>query len=193
MLDLGKIGVFIGLFLLSSWSVVGAQQNPNKVLNGDYGVIGSINCSPDSVGFDPTNSFIRLGGGTNFSGQTQGVTSYDGNGNGTYVGEAQSVIHPNVSAGTFPIVRGEFSCLTTYQVNSDGTFTEQRNCDVTQVVGPRAGQSFTVVIDLEGRIYDRGKTVQLADTKPIIETVMWGNGDMGTRICSRTQAGEKIK
>jgi hypothetical protein len=156
-------------------------------IKGNYAVVGNLACLISPGGFNPTLQAINPASSYSSTSDIEGVSYYDGNGNGTSSG-TNMTITPPPTLGFIPDASSStFAGTFTYTVNTDGTFTTtSTDTHGTILTGPRAGQTFTVdLIQGTGLIGKDARSLTLATTTPNVETITYSNGNAFTRICYR--------
>jgi hypothetical protein len=152
------------------WSGAIAEAGPlDASLRGDYSVTFMKACKI----VDATAAFDVV---------IRGKVSYDGAGNGNFVGEALAVDPASANATNQ-------TCTVTYTVNADGTFTQQLNCNLTFTNGPNAGNTATLTgIIHQGQLSLDGTVNLVSDVDDNVETFTITSGPQSgftnQRICN---------
>jgi hypothetical protein len=199
------------------------KQDLNRLLTGDYFQNNSFVCASAYGGFDTdlnrkTDPAGLISG--NFSGSTQGITSYDGHGGFTFRGQVLTIAHdPGGSTAPLksPISQYDMECWGTYQVNQDLSTEGEYDCRIDPTAGPFLVNppyppEFYMVIEglrQKGQLLGTaGNILALrSDTAPNVETVIGYNFYLPTpngpvlvlgpiqlaeRICTNSGTGMKI-
>ena len=174
----------VGVRLMLLWAGIADAdpQHLNRLLHGDYTVLGEGTCLvalPPGFNPDLTPIDVRF----TFSFSTQGIRTFHGDGTGTVHSRSVSVTHPAT-----PITI-DYQASFTYIVAPDRTVTVVSG-PVTGTVftGSRARQTFTLdpFPVLTGLIALDDKSLTLASEEPTVEVQTFSNGDVHYRICHRS-------
>jgi len=195
-----------------TWAATAAADGPK--LKGEYAFTGTAAClfAPGSSPPAPTPApgTARTNSGFNAdltpvdgrtyseSFSTEGIQTFKGDGTGTAKGTTVGIVPPLTpqppGAPAFPpdASSSTFSLSFTYTVFPDGTFTTHTvpgSFTGTELTGPRAGQTFTIVNhpSLTGLIGNDAKMLTLASVEPIVETIIHSIGEARPRICHRSR------
>jgi hypothetical protein len=159
-----SIGIVLpAIFALSFVGGTVAEAGPlDARLNGDYSVTMTRNC----------NNGLTIA--------SRGTATYDGNGGGSFVGQALAEPFGNQSSLT---------CSLTYIVNADGSFTQVLDCTLNFTAGPLAGNTATLNgFTINGQISSGRKILLLSKTTLEAETQTFTagplSGQSNTRVCN---------
>ncbi len=199
-LKLGASAIlFFFLFCVSSETMakgfLKTQGNLNKRLRGEYALTLTSLCAADSEGFGENLERLSIGG-TNPVFAVQGKLWYNGNGSGRFEGQqlfmGPTILNPN----TFPIRQEGMNCDFTYEVNPDGSFTQEMgSCQSPILAGPNSGTIITQNgIIIKGQIGPWKQTLIFQDTSPNIEIVDRSAIPLPTvnRICGRSGTAVRV-
>ncbi len=76
---------------------------------------------------------------------TGGITTYNGDGTGTFSALVLNMFSPNIPGAFQAVSQSPTECDLTYTVNPDRSFTQTlTNCSGTVLTGPRTGEPFTL-------------------------------------------------
>ena len=161
----------------------------NRVLHGDYAVTYSRVCSQSPNGFGPTG--LAVAPASELTSAIEMVQTYNGDGTSSAVGHALNIINNAANQNEL-----DFTCTGTYQVNNDGSFSEELNCSGTVVAGPIVGQTFTQPgIRRSGHIGILAQTLVVSNTKSSLESITFSGAPTIplARICGRSGTGVRIR
>jgi hypothetical protein len=161
----------------------------NRVLHGDYAFTYSRVCAQSPNGFSPQG--LALNPISELTSTIEMVQTYNGDGTSSAVGgHALNIINNATNQNEL-----DFTCTGTYQVNNDGSFSEDLNCSGTVVAGPIAGQTFTQPgIHRSGHIGIFAQTLVISNTGSNLESITFsGSGIALARICGRSGTAVRIR
>lgn len=190
----GYLAAVIALLAVAAAVPVGAgnanvnchKQDLNRLLTGDYWGNSSFVCAGAYGGFDKDLNRITDPAGLisgNYSGSTQGITSYDGHGGFTFRGQVLTVTSDTVGSTAplkSPISQADMECWGTYQVNPDLSTEGEYECKIDPTAGsftlPPFPSDFYMVIKglrVKGQLLGTiGNILSLrSDTESNVETV----------------------
>jgi len=159
----------------------------NRVLHDNYAVTFSRVCAQSAGGFNA--QLQPIGPVSQLTSAVEMVQTYNGDGTSSAVAHAVNIIN-NASNQN----RLDFTCTGTYQVNADGSFSEDMSCFGTVVAGVLAGQSFTQTgVHRTGHIGVLAQTLVIGNTGTNLENVTFSLAGSFARICGRSGAAVKIR
>ncbi len=160
----------------------------NRVLHGDYALTFSRVCAQSPNGFSPQG--LALSPASELTSTIETIQTYNGDGTSSAVGHALNIINNATNQNEL-----DFTCTGTYQVNADGSFSEDMSCSGTVVAGPIAGQTFTQNgIHRTGHIGILAQTLVISDTRSNFEFITFsGTNSPITRICGRSGTGVRVR
>lgn len=161
--------LIVGFWLVFLSAATDADAQFNGALRGEYNITATRACKV----VDTASAFTVV---------VRGKVSYDGAGNGNFVGAVLAV--DSVSANTV-----DQTCTVTYTVNADGTFTQQLNCNLTFTNGPNIGNTATLTgITQQGQLSLDGTVNLVSDVADNVETFTITSGPQSgftnQRICN---------
>jgi hypothetical protein len=159
----------------------------NRVLHGNYAVTFSRVCAQAEGGF---NALLQpIGPVSQLTSTVEMVQTYNGDGTSSAVARAMNVINNASNQNEL-----DFTCTGTYQVNSDGSFSEDMSCSGTVIAGILTGQTFTQTgIRRTGHIGAFAQTLVISGTGTNLENVTFSQLGSRTRICGRSGAAVKLR
>jgi len=160
----------------------------NRVLHGDYALTYSRVCSQSPNGFNAQG--LAVPPATELTSAIEMVQTYNGDGTSSAVGHALNIINTATNQNEL-----DFTCTGTYQVDNDGSFSEELSCAGTVVAGPIAGQTFTQPgIHRSGHIGIFAQTLVISNTRSSVESISFsGIPNPLARICGRSGTGVRIR
>jgi hypothetical protein len=160
----------------------------NRVLHGDYALAYSRVCSQSPNGFSLQG--LAAAPATELTSAIEMVQTYNGDGTSSAVGHALNIINVGTNQNEL-----DFTCTGTYQVNNDGSFSEDLSCSGTVVAGPIAGQTFTQPgIRRTGHIGIFAQTLVISNTRSNLESITFsGTGSPLARNCGRSGTAVRIR
>ena len=159
----------------------------DRVLHGNYAVTFSRVCAQAAGGF---NALLQpIGPVSQLTSTVEMVQTYNGDGTSSAVAHAMNVINNASNQNEL-----DFTCNGTYQVNNDGSFSEDMSCSGTVIAGILAGQTFTQTgIHRTGHIGILARTLVINGTGTNLENITFSVLGSQTRICGRSGAAVKFR
>jgi hypothetical protein len=159
----------------------------NRVLHGKYAFAYSRVCSQSPNGFSAQG--VALPPATELTSAIEMVQTFNGDGTSSATGHALNIINVGTNQNEL-----EFTCTGTYQVNIDGSFSEELSCSGNVVAGPITGQTFTQPgIQRSGHIGILAQTLVVSNTKSTLESIAFsGTAIPLARTCGRSGTAVKI-
>jgi hypothetical protein len=160
----------------------------NRVLHGNYAFAYSRVCSQSPNGFSPQG--VAVAPATELTSAIEMVQTYNGDGTSSAMGHALNIINNATNQNEL-----DFTCTGTYQVNADGSFSEDLNCSGTVVAGPIAGQTFTQPgIRRTGHIGIFAQTLVISNTRSNLESITFSGTPIPlARICGRSGTAVRVR
>lgn len=205
----------LAVFVAVPVGAKGKKRDLNRLLTGDYSTNASFVCAEALGGFDgvnrnpdPTDPPGLIS--KTLSGSTQGVVSYDGDGEFTFQGKVLSVAHDPGGSSTplvSPVSQYDMECWGTYQVNSDLSTGGQYDCRIYPLAGPFTPPNYPPGfymeikgLRLKGQLLGTmGNIFHLrSDTEPNVEEIYVVNlfgpdpVKVAERICTNSGTAMKI-
>ena len=195
MNTLGKkilITVLLNLLFIAANTFSLEAADLNHMLQGEYIMVSTLTCVSSSGGFN--ENLTRIGGGGIVTSHSNGLVTFDGNGNGTLVGTT-IVINPiKLNDGEAPVTPNDTTSTFTYTVDTNGFYQSNSVITSTRTGGPSSGVTITISgIRIEGQLSSDGETLLISDTNPNIEVITLPDESTVDRICGRTGTIMKIK
>jgi hypothetical protein len=184
---------FVGTTLAVALVCMGTAraQNFDHRLKGTFSSTGMATCLVSIGGFNADltpapNSF-------SFTTTTSTVASavFNGDGTGSDTAQEVTVVGSPVSGGSSDTTSFDF----TYTVGPDRTVTVNVPIiDGQSLTGTLAGQSFTILNDAPstGQLSEDRRSLTLATTDPVIDTITFSGGLVEQRICARSRVLIKV-
>ena len=196
MNTLGKkilITALINLLFIAANTFSLEAADLNHMLQGDYKLIVTLTCASSSNGFN--ENLTRIGDGGISSAHSNGILTFDGNGNGTFDGSVLVIDPIKLNDGDAPVVPADITSTFTYTVNTDGSYNSGNSVvTVTNTDGPSQGVIKTINNILQdGQLSSNGEMILIHDSKPNIEVITLPNESTVDRICGRTGTAMKIQ
>jgi len=192
---LGKkilITVLINLLFIAAYTFSLEAADLNHMLKGDYKLVVTLTCVSSPNGFN--ENLTRIGDGKVISAHTNGIVTFDGDGNGTFDGSVLVIDPVKLNAGDAPVTPADTTGTFTYTVNTDGSYEDNKVLTVTNTGGPSQGVTRTINnILVDGQLSANGEMILLHDSKPNIEVITLPNESTVDRICGRTGTAMKIQ
>ena len=159
----------------------------NRVLHGKYAFTYSRVCSQSPNGFSAQG--VAVPPATELTSAIEMVQTFNGDGTSSAMGHALNIINVGTNQNEL-----DFRCTGTYQVNIDGSFSEELSCSGSAVAGPITGQTFTQPdIHRSGHIGILAQTLVVSNTTSSLESITFsGTGTPLARICGRSGTAVKI-
>ncbi len=159
----------------------------NRVLHGNYAVTLTRVCAQAAGGF---NAFLQpIGPAQQVTSTVEMVQTYNGDGTSNAVGRAFNTINNAARQSEH-----EFTCAGTYQVNNDGSFSEDMTCSGTVLSGNNANQTLTQTgIHRTGRMGILAQTLVISDTGANVEDLTLSGPGSFPQICGRSGTAVKIR
>lgn len=161
-------------------------QELNQLLKGDYALTQHEVCArTPSDALPPTfdrNTLALVSEAEIVTLQSQGVTTFDGEGGWSAKGRAVAIQNDHTQPGDMPFLPPvSFECEGTYSVNADRSIE-----DFTGTCTSPGGDIEFGPRTLSGHLSVDGKTLVLADTEPVLEEIRLTGPDLlvGERVCS---------
>jgi hypothetical protein len=189
-----QIVLVLAFAVFTGTSTGQAKPNLNAQLKGDYAFFVTATCAIDAGGFNDS-TLAREGGGTTLTFSKQGIRHYNGDGTGTITVQ-QLIINPlAIGANAEPVTHAHQNCNMTYQVNADGTFTEEHSCMSTVLAGFRANETLSFTARYQGWIGSNRQVLLIGTTAPFEKSIDWTNPsfDDFSVICHRSGMAVKVK
>jgi len=159
----------------------------NRVLNGNYAVTFTRVCAQSAAGFGP--QLQPLGQAQQVTSTVEMVQTYNGDGTSSAAGHALNVINNAARQSGH-----DFTCAGTYQVNNDGSISEDMICSGTVVAGLNTDQTFTQTgVRRAGRIGILAQTLVIGDTGVNVENITFSVSGAFPQICGRSGTAVKIR
>jgi len=158
----------------------------NRVLHGDYALTFSRVCAQAAGGFNA--ALQPIGSVSQLTSTIEMVQTYNGDGTSSASAHAVNIISGGINQNEL-----DFTCTGTYQVNADGSFSEDMSCTGSVIAGLIAGQTFTQAgIHRTGHIGILAQTLVISDTGTNQENITFSAAGSFTRICGRSGTAVKI-
>jgi hypothetical protein len=182
------------LTLLSGVAFADGGRDSNRLLRGDYRLHSTESCVGSANGFGPPPIFASIGNGDHTDSISNGLISFDGDGNAVATYKTMTVIDDRVNNPTnFWISAAHTTCDYTYTVKPDRTFAMRRViCKGDIVAGPGAGLGLEITRggESEGFIGLFRETLLETSVEPIQEelTLFFQGNPLQPvpRLCTRS-------
>jgi hypothetical protein len=160
----------------------------NRALHGKYAFTYSRVCAQSPNGFSLQG--VALPPQTELTTAVEMIQTYNGDGTSSAAGHMLNIINNATNQNEL-----DFTCTGTYQVNADGSFSEDMSCSGTVVAGPISGQTFTQTgIHRTGHIGIFAQTLVISNTRSNLESITFSGTPIPlARICGRSGTAVKIR